>query len=137
MPKPKPKHFLEPDFNRKRDVREEKQIQHVSQCIVISFRDLVENQPKKDQQTIASWIPENLIVALIEKFRTLSSLRVVDAITSDQITIYPSGFPSHSEFRPPSHLEKVEKWAVIKHIGGQKARVAGYLIDNVFHVVFL
>ena len=46
-------------------------------------------------------------------------------------------FPKHSEFSKPSFIEGEVEWGTIQRIGGQKPRLAGYIIGSVFYPVFL
>ena len=70
------------------------------------------------------------------KLVDLSQRNRITAAQQGNITIY-GAFPESSDFKIPRFIEGEVKWAVIKDVGGQKHRVAGYLIDNVFYVVFL
>ena len=68
------------------------------------------------------------------------SLYYIHAIKEAQqektIELYRS-FPPDSDFKVPQYIQGEVKWGTIQDIGGQKHRVAGYMIDNVFYVVFL
>lgn len=57
------------------------------------------------------------------------------AIQEDIIAVYEK-FPLKSEFFHPRHIVSDVKWAVIKDIKGQRGRVCGHVIDNVFYIVF-
>lgn len=48
-------------------------------------------------------------------------------------------FPATSQFKYPKTViqDKDIKWAVIMYIKGQKPRIVGHIIGNVFYVVFL
>jgi hypothetical protein len=73
----------------------------------------------------------------MDKIRRLNQLTFLQAQNQQLITIYPDGFPIHSLFSPPRHVEQDVKWGVIKSIGGQKPRVAGYFEQHIFYCVFL
>jgi len=59
-----------------------------------------------------------------------------EALNEQQMAVY-GGFPAKSDFTPPKHVASDVQWAVVKRGKGQKGRVAGYVIDNVFYPVFL
>lgn len=44
---------------------------------------------------------------------------------------------SEKRVQVPAYIEGDVNWAVIMDIKGQKARVAGYIIDSVFYILFL
>ena len=52
------------------------------------------------------------------------------------IAIY-GDIPTNCDFTHPRHVPENVKWGVIKSVGGQRPRVAGYFMDEIFHVVFL
>jgi hypothetical protein len=75
---------------------------------------------------------------MLEKFNEICKCNIVEAQQQNMIKIYDD-FPEKSEFKYPKTVIRDEriKWAVIMNIKGQKPRVAGHIIDNVFYVVFL
>ena len=62
----------------------------------------------------------------------------ITKVMSDEIFTNYNRYPDSSvnDFKCPDGLSKDESWGVIKNIGGQKRRVAGFLRDNVFYIVF-
>ena len=46
-------------------------------------------------------------------------------------------FPANSQFKIPKHIIGEVEWGTIQRIGGQKPRLAGYIIGSVFYPVFL
>ncbi len=87
-------------------------------------------------QTFEEWEQEGLLSSLMTKLVELSQKNRVTAAQQGCISVYGS-FPDDSDFRIPRFIEGDVDWAVIKDIGGQKHRVAGYIVDNIFYVVFL
>ncbi|MFQ1448692.1 hypothetical protein ACJWSG_27920, partial [Klebsiella pneumoniae] len=59
-------------------------------------------------------------------------------VSSDGIFTNYTRFPDAAvnDFKCPDEISVDENWGVIKNIGGQKRRVAGFLKDNVFYIVF-
>jgi len=68
------------------------------------------------------------------RLRQISLFSITKAQQMNILTIY-GDFPVNSEFKHPNHIPPDVKWAVISIKG--KERIAGYLEDNVFHIVFL
>ena len=122
-------------FERKSSTRDERNFYKEKEKIVFSIKDLDQTQPKKSPETIESWEKDGLLGSLFAKQNEICKLTVREAITSGIITIYDN-FPENSDFFIPKHITEKVKWAVIKNIGGQKGRIAGYIKDNVFYIVF-
>lgn len=59
-----------------------------------------------------------------------------EAERQQQIKVY-GNFPQNTEFCHPRHVNDNVAWAVIKHVGGQKGVVAGYIVESTFYIVFL
>lgn len=74
---------------------------------------------------------EELLSKLLDKLTYVSQCNITEAQQRGYITIYKD-FPERSDFKVPKHFEGNVNWAVIKDIGGQKVRVAGYVYENVF-----
>ncbi|MER1979315.1 hypothetical protein KHU12_25595, partial [Pseudocitrobacter faecalis] len=74
---------------------------------------------------------------LIEKLVYLTANGITKVISDGVFTNY-TRFPESAvnDFRCPDEISSDEDWGVIKNIGGQKRRVAGFLRDNVFYIVF-
>jgi hypothetical protein len=121
---------------RKENTREERKGSSISQLLTFSFKDLDETQPKGEEQTIALWAKEGYLEDLVNTLKELSKLTVDEAKKSQKIKIY-GDFPSKSKFTHPAHVEANVAWGVITSIGGQKGRVAGYMKENTFYIVFL
>jgi len=123
-------------FNRKSDCRDERvSIEDINK-IVFSFKDFTNGQPKGNEQSFNSWENEKILSILLEKLSHLSELTINEAKQQGIITEYDD-FPSNSNFQCPRKLEDGVRWSVIKKITGQKTRVVGHIVDNVFYIVFL
>lgn len=89
-------------------------------------------------QSLKNWANNNckLLQGLIEKLIHLSTKNTATLSMDTTFTLY-GGFPSSdkTDFKCPPKF-KNKSWGVIRNIGGQKPRVAGFLEDNVFYVVF-
>ena len=84
-------------------------------------------------------IPKDTNAYQILYLMTMAMIFVIPLILTfvqGYLTIYRD-FPERSDFKIPQYFEGDVNWAVIKDIGGQKARVAGYVHENVFYIVFL
>lgn len=105
--------------------------------IVFSFEHFLDHDDVG--QSLATWVDNNpkLLQGLFEKLQHLSSKNTATLSQDDVFTLY-GDFPSNNntDFKcPPNFNDK--SWGVIRNIGGQKARVAGFLENNVFYLVFL
>lgn len=127
----------EKTLKRKYNTRDEKKVKEDLPKIIFSFKDFDIKQIPPGQ-SYNDWQEEKLLAYMTEKFGEICKYNIVEAQQQKMITIY-GRFPNNSEFQYPQTVIQDEKikWAVITDIKGQKPRVAGHIIDNVFHVVFL
>jgi hypothetical protein len=123
-------------FERKIGTREERNFYKEKEKIVFSYKDLDQTQPPKAPESILLWEEEGQLASLFEKLVDISRLTLKEAISAGIISVYDE-FPENSDFFHPKHIVEKVKWAVIKNIGGQKGRIAGYIKENVFYIVFL
>lgn len=88
-------------------------------------------------QSIASWHDDGSLSDLVDKLTYLTSNGITKVISDGIFTNY-NRFPESSvnDFKCPEGLSEDEDWGVIKNIGGQKRRVAGFLKENIFYIVF-
>ncbi|CAH6668430.1 TPA: hypothetical protein ACOEAT_004761 [Enterobacter ludwigii] len=88
-------------------------------------------------QSINTWKDDGSLPDLIEKLVYLTANGITKVISDGVFTNY-TRFPESAvnDFRCPDEISSDEDWGVIKNIGGQKRRVAGFLRDNVFYIVF-
>ena len=121
-----------PVHERSRDTREERKIQEELPKILYSFKDFDKNQG----QSYTDWEVEELLSAMVEKFGHLCEMTLLEAKRQNLITEY-GAFPPKSDFKHPKHIVEDVNWAVIKNVKGQKGRVAGHIMGNIFYIVFL
>ena len=98
--------------------------------IVFSLKDFDINQG----QSFKDWEKDEILSNLMTRLREVSSFTVTEAQQNKILTIY-GDFPDRTNFQHPKHIPDGVNWAVISIQG--KERVAGYLDDNVFYIVFL
>ncbi|MDM8565306.1 hypothetical protein QUF74_06595 [Candidatus Halobeggiatoa sp. HSG11] len=122
-------------YSRQVNTREEKKISSIRELLTFNFKDVDETQPKKSPQTFKLWDGENILASLLERIKDLSKLTRDEAINQQQIKIY-GDFPVKTDFAHPSYIDKHVAWGVIEGIDGKK-RVAGYIVENTFYIVFL
>ena len=120
---------------RESNIRNEKKVKEEIRLILFSFKDFDKNQCPPGQN-FEEWEKEGLLSKLMEKLIALNNTNIVEAQQKKIIELYDS-FPPTSDFSVPKYIEGDVRWGTIQDIGGQKHRVAGYLIDNVFYIVFL
>ncbi|MCD8295971.1 MAG: hypothetical protein LUC88_00195 [Prevotella sp.] len=123
------------EVSRIQNFREERAVKGELPKICFNFKDFDRNQCPPGQ-TYEEWQDDKLLAYMLTKFGYVCECTVQEAQQKRIMTIY-SDFPSNSDFKTPKYILGDVKWAVIKDIKGQKARVAGYIIYNVFYVVFL
>lgn len=120
---------------RKENVRNERRVEEEPLKLVFSFKDFDETQIPPGQ-SLQEWEKAGLLSTFLEELKHMSEWTVQDAQQNKRLTIY-NNWPPMTKFRYPKHIAPDVKWAVIKSVGGQKIRVAGHIINNVFYVVFL
>lgn len=125
------------DRTRKENTREERKVIADRNLLTFSFKDLDQTQPKKDTETLQRWIDLDLIKPLIGRLSELSNLTRDEATNQKQIKIY-GNFPKKdiTHFFHPDHIDQHVCWGVIEGIGG-RPRIAGYVSENTFYIVFL
>lgn len=110
------------------------QLQNVSQKSVkdkhlcFSFKFFDESQG----QNFQNWHDENLLVELLEKLKSYSSLSIIEA-QNNRFTIYGK-FPTQTTFKEPANLKENVSWASM-HIKGKEC-VIGHVVGEVFYIVF-
>jgi hypothetical protein len=117
------------------NTRTERSVAKEKQLICFNFKDFDYNQCPPGQ-THNEWQDIKLLSAFFDKLYQLSDKSITEAQQHNMITIYKE-FPPKSDFNIPKYIKGSVHWAVIKDIGGQKARAAGYVDGNTFYVVFL
>ena len=120
---------------RPQNTRPEKKVKGEIPLLVFSFKDFDSNQCPPGQ-TFKEWEKGELLAPLMTKFVELSNKNRVIASQEGCLSTYDT-FPEDSDFKKPKYIEGDVQWATIQDVGGQLHRVAGYIVDNVFYVVFL
>ena len=136
----KRKNFLVPQDKvqkRKVNTRNENSIKEDASLMLFSFKDFQYNSQIPPGQGYSNWQEKELLAYMLEKFGYICNKTRVEAENSRYIKVYYKiDFPPKSKFKNPFPETKLD-WAVIMNIKGQKPRVAGYIIGNIFYVVFL
>ena len=129
--------FDEKSLERKRNTREEKKVKEDLPKMVFSFKDFDIRQIPPGQSH-NDWQEKKLLAYMFEKLGEICKYNIIEARQQNLIKVYEV-FPATSEFKYPKTVIQDENiiWAVIMNIKGQKPRVAGHIIGNVFYVVFL
>lgn len=121
--------------SRPQNNREERLVKDIQPLLCFSLKDFDFTQCPPGQ-SFEEWQKEELLAYLMTKIGYICQCSVPEAVQKKFIKIY-NDFPPRSDFKSPKFIEGDVKWAVIMDIKGQKARVAGHIIDNVFYIVFL
>lgn len=122
-------------FTRNANSRQERSVKESLPKIVFSLKDFDIKQIPPGQ-TYVQWEKDGILSAMLKKFEHVCGLDIVEAQKQRALKIYGS-FPPKTDFKPPAHIEEGVNWAVVTSINGQKGRVAGHVIENVFYIVFL
>jgi len=122
-------------FDRKNEIRDERVPSKDLTKIVISFKDYISNVPKGNEQNFSKWEDKKFLSVFLQKLCNITELTINEAKQQGIIKEYLN-FPERSKFECPKKLIDA-RWSVINKVTGQKARVAGHIVDNIFYVVFL
>lgn len=122
---------------RRENTREIRKSLPTRDLLTFSFKDLDQTQPKSAPETLQLWAEKQLLSPLFNRLKELTNLTRDEAVQQRQIKIY-NEFPPNDKtlFEHPIHVDDNVTWSVIEGLGG-KPRVAGYLVENTFYVVFL
>ena len=77
-----------------------------------------------------------MLSVLMQKFVDVCSNNIIEAKEKRLLKVY-GDFPTNSKFSIPTYITGDVQWSTIQRIGGQKPRLAGYIIGSVFYPVFL
>lgn len=121
---------------RKQNTRTEHKVADEKPLIVFSFKDFDDSQCPPGQ-TFKQWEQDGLLSDLFTKLVDLSSKNRIDAERQEVVKVYGDWPKGHTDFKLPAHIQGKVDWGTLQRIGGQKARIAGYMVDNVFYIVFL
>lgn len=123
--------------SRKENTRNERKVVQNRELMTFSFKYLDQTQPSKKPETIVLWEELGLLKPFIKRLSEVSQLSRDEAVNQQQIKPYGDFPPKNkTDFLQPQHVEKNVEWAVINGIGG-KPRVAGFISESTFYVVFL
>lgn len=122
--------------DRKQNTRTERKVVDEKPLILFSFKDFDSTQCPPGQ-TFKQWEKEGLLSDLFTKLVDLSSKNRIEAEQQKVVKVYGEWPQEHTDFKHPKHIQGEVDWGTLRLIGGQKARVAGYMIGNVFYIVFL
>ena len=100
-----------------------------------NFKDFDFNQCPPGQ-TLEEWQGSKTLSILVRKFIDICACTRPEAEQRGLLKIY-GDFPTNSKFKIPKHIEGEVAWGTVQRIGGQKPRLAGYIIESVFYPVFL
>lgn len=121
--------------SRKAGVRDERAVKDDLPKISLNFKDFDFNQCPPGQ-TLEEWEKEKMLSELMKKFIDICAYNRIEAVQESMLKIY-GPFPKNSEFKKPVHVQGDVEWGTIQRIGGQKPRLAGYMIGSIFYPVFL
>ncbi|MCU0445780.1 MAG: hypothetical protein MUE85_12775 [Microscillaceae bacterium] len=132
---PKNKADSEKDRNNKVGKKESKST--VIPFLSFSFQYFDKNQIPPGQ-SFKKWEQDGLLSSFIEKIFQLSSENRKTAQSKKMLSIYGEFPPKNkTDFKlPVFSIPENAEWGTIQDIGGQKVRVAGFIIDNIFYIVF-
>lgn len=122
-------------IERKAKTRDERKVKEELPLMIFSFKDFQFNQQIPPGQTYKEWQEEKLLAYMLEKFGYICNVNRVEAEQKSFIKVY-GNFPITSKFDNPFPGSDLH-WAVINKVKGQKGRIAGYIVGNIFYVVFL
>lgn len=124
-----------PSDSRTVNVRNERNVKCDLPKLSLNFKDFDFNQCPPGQ-TFEQWQKEGMLSKLMQKFVDVCSNNVVEAKEKKLLKVY-GDFPHNSKFSIPPYIMGEVQWGTIQRIGGQKPRLAGYIIGSVFYPVFL
>lgn len=121
--------------SRTANVRNERKVKDELPKLSFNFKDFDFNQCPPGQK-LEEWQKIKMLDKLMRKFIEVCSCTRPEAEQKGLLKVYDE-FPKTSHFKIPQHIKGEVSWGTIRKIGGQKPRLAGYVIDSVFYPVFL
>lgn len=105
--------------------------------INISFR-YFKDTDKSPAQSITTWKNEDRIFDMMLALQYITCENITKVQSTEKLSLYKK-FPSKdkNDFPCPDDLKEDLNWGTIQNIGGQKARIAGFLKGNTFYLVYL
>jgi hypothetical protein len=123
-------------IQRKGINRTEREVTEEKPLMLFSFKDFQFNSQIPPGQSYKHWQESELLAYMLDKFGHICNVNRIEAEQQKYLKVY-GAFPFNSEFKNPFSDDMELQWGVIMRINGQKGRVAGYVVGNVFYVVFL
>lgn len=124
-----------PSDSRRENVRSERNVRDDLPKLSLNFKDFDTTQCPPGQ-TFEEWQKDGRLSELMKKFIDVCSYNRIEAEQMQLLKVY-GNFPALSHFKVPPHITGEVQWGTIQRIGGQKPRLAGYIIGSVFYPVFL
>ena len=119
-----------PSDLRKENLRSERKVKEDMPKLCLNFKDFDMNQCPPGQ-TFENWEEEGRLSVLMKKFVDICMYNRTEAMQMKFLKVY-GDFPENSDFHKPNYIEGDVEWGTLQRIGGQKPRLAGYIIDNIF-----
>ena len=117
--------------SRTANVRDERKVKDEQPKLSFNFKDFDFNQCPPGQ-TLEKWQEEKMLDKLVGRFVEVCSFTRQEAVQQGLLKVY-GDFPENSHFKIPPHIKGKVSWGTIRKIGGQKPRLAGYIIESVFY----
>lgn len=105
--------------------------------ISFSFR-YFQNHDNNPVQSLNDWEKESRLLDMITSLEYCSKNHIAKLKIDKKLVLYGK-FPDQNvnDFSLPNGLSEIENWGTLRNIGGQKIRIAGFLKDSVFYIVYL
>ncbi len=120
---------------RKENVRTEREVHESMPLLCFNFKDFDHAQCPPGQ-TFEQWQSNGRLATLMKKLEDVCQMTRTEAELQQVLKVY-GDFPRNSGFKKPAYIQGEVSWATIQRIGGQKPRLAGYIIGSIFYPVFL
>ncbi len=128
--------------SRGKETRKPKSATDQGNYMSISFL-YFQNSDISPAQSLDTWNDDGRLLDMLKTLQHVTSSDITQLQSADnKLTLY-GNFPEKSvnEFSLPHSLKhrmvSNDKWGTLRNIGGQKARIAGFLRDNIFYIVYL
>ncbi|WP_316752721.1 hypothetical protein [Pedobacter gandavensis] len=118
--------YLREQGKREANVKHDRKITFALELITVS-----------EGQTWEQWEKLGHLSTLMTRLQFVGQFSCQEALRNSYIKRYTKvGYPPRSGFTQPKHIT-AEIWAVMHITGKSKEVVAGYVEDDVFHIIFL
>lgn len=123
------------NYQRKESTRDTRDAQDA--YMSFSFRYIRENEPSGNPQSLITWEGDGLLKSLLDSLKQLTERPIPWLLQNEYLAIYEDFPPtSKTDFKCPPNIPHDARWGSIRKIGGQKGRLAGFIIDRVFYIVY-